>query len=141
MHYIRGLNGNITCEDKSSSFNELLEKDNFQSIIKTCKLEQRCSKCTNCPIICLLQFSTIFLHQELPFITCLTQLVLKCDKSVRSTMVLKLYPIQDQELGAQHHSLYHLVVLNKKSLDQQDSFENVYVHKFSSYFFCYHTYF
>ena len=32
----------------------------------------------------------IFLHQGLPLTTCATQLVLKSDMSIRSTMVLKL---------------------------------------------------
>ena len=45
----------------------------FQFIIKTCKLQQR--KCTKYPIICLLKFLKIFLYQGLPFITCVTKLI------------------------------------------------------------------
>ena len=33
------------------------------------------------------------LHQGLLFTTCITQLLLKCKKSIWSAMVLKLYPI------------------------------------------------
>ena len=68
----------ITYGYKTSSFHELLEKDNSVSIhhknLQTLATEM--GKVSG-----------------LPLITCVTQLVLKCEKSTRSAMVLKIYRI------------------------------------------------
>ena len=82
----------------------------FQSIIKTSKFQQW--KSAKYPIICLLQFLTIFLHQgRLPLITCVTQLVSKCEKYIRCTIVLKLSSTQDQQSGAVPHGIKQSVSL------------------------------
>ena len=69
----------ITNGDKSCSFNELLEKDKSVSIHRK-KLASSSKRNVQS-----IQYLTIFLYQGLPLITCLTQLVLKCEKWTLST--------------------------------------------------------
>ena len=42
----------------------------------------------------------IFLHKDLYLITCVTQIVLKWKKSIRSTLVIKLHVILEQKFRA-----------------------------------------